>query len=95
MANKINYTGSSKVIKRICESLNDIIDNYAPTGIVMWKVLFYDSTGETLLQREYVANGDDCIYGTSDSWTDSIGGNIVQDATKNISQNTTLYEYSP
>lgn len=27
MANKINYTGSSKVIKRICEAINDLIDN--------------------------------------------------------------------
>lgn len=27
MAKKITYTGSSKIIKRICESLNDVIDN--------------------------------------------------------------------
>lgn len=27
MANKINYTGASKVIQRICEAINDIIDN--------------------------------------------------------------------
>lgn len=26
MANKINYQGDSKVIKRICESLNDVIE---------------------------------------------------------------------
>lgn len=26
MANKINYTGSSKILKRICETLNEIID---------------------------------------------------------------------
>lgn len=27
MANKINYTGSSKVIKRICEAINDLIES--------------------------------------------------------------------
>lgn len=27
MANKINYTGESKILRRICESINDIIDN--------------------------------------------------------------------
>ena len=27
MAKKINYTGSSKILQRICESLNDVIEN--------------------------------------------------------------------
>lgn len=27
MANKINYTGSSKLIQKICEAINDLIDS--------------------------------------------------------------------
>lgn len=27
MANKINYTGSSKLIQRICQAINDLIDH--------------------------------------------------------------------
>lgn len=40
MAYKINYTGSSKVIKRICEAINDLIDNgqyTLPTASVVTK----------------------------------------------------------
>ena len=90
MANKINYTGSSKILQRICESLNDVIDNQK--GLTMWKVSFYDSSGTTLLSREYVADGDDCTYGTQLSWSDEPNGSAVQGITSNITQNLSVYE---
>lgn len=35
MANKINYTGSSKILKRLCESVNDIIESGGGGSVVL------------------------------------------------------------
>ena len=48
MAKKINYTGSNKVIKRICEAVNDLIDNsQTPPTVEVTQVL---QSGELIAQ---------------------------------------------
>ena len=39
--NKINYTGSSKILQRICSVINELIDG----GVSSSGPLFYDETG--------------------------------------------------
>lgn len=167
MANKINYTGSSKILQRLCAAVNELIDggsyslptasadvkggikvgdgltmdgevlkNTNPTpatpytlpiasantlggikvgnnlsidqngvlsasggggggGNAMWRVLFCNAPGTETLYREYVANGDDCIYGENDAWSDTPNGNEVQDILKNITQNKSVYAIGP
>lgn len=64
MAKKINYTGSSKVIKRICESLNDIIDNGGGGGGSTVTVTQIQSTGTKIATITVDGNGTD-LYAPS------------------------------
>lgn len=43
MANKINYTGSSKILIRICAAINDLIDNGGGGGSNVTITPTYDS----------------------------------------------------
>lgn len=65
MANKIIYTGSSKIIKRICEAINDLIDGGGGGGggstVTITPTL---STGTKI--ADFTINGDsDSLYAPS------------------------------
>lgn len=47
MAKKIVYNGDSKIIKRICEAINDIIDNGSGES-----PLYYDSEGHICIDYD-------------------------------------------
>ena len=48
MAKKINYTGSSKVIQRLCEAVNDLIDHGGGGGGGSADSISYDNTTSQL-----------------------------------------------
>lgn len=50
MAKKINYTGSSKLIIRICEAINDLIENGGGGGSP--SPLFYDQEGHICIDYD-------------------------------------------
>ena len=65
MAYKINYNGPSKVIKRICESLNDVIDNGGGSGGGGMS-----STTGTLLASNWTGNSAPYQYNLGNTYSD-------------------------
>lgn len=53
MAKKINYQGDSKIIKRICEAINDLIENGSSKS-----PLFYDSEGRICIDYDLLEEKD-------------------------------------
>lgn len=100
MAYKINYKGSSKVIKRLCESVNEIIDNgggggmYSTTGTLLasgW-------TGETAPYQYDLGNtyaNKDVVVGYDASSQSSTDTTMTAAANARIigGDSTILYAY--
>ena len=55
--NKINYTGSSKIIQRICAAINEIIDGGGGSGSA--NPLFFDSEGRICIDYDLVEERND------------------------------------
>ena len=95
MANKINYTGSSKVIKRICESLNDVIDNGGgETVVLINKNITQNGTYNAVTDdsadgyREVTVNVPN-TYSAGDEGKVVNNGALVSQTSQNISANGT------
>lgn len=95
MANKINYTGSSKVIQRICESLNDVIDNGGgETVVLINKNITQNGTYNAVTDddangyREVTVNVPN-TYSVSDEGKVVNNGALVSQTSQNISANGT------
>lgn len=61
-------------------------------GIVFWRVKYYSADGSTLLNKEYVENGDNASWHyQDDKWSTSAGGAEDPNAKVNVRENRNLY----
>lgn len=70
--------------------------NAPVVGIVFWRVKYYSADGSTLLNKEYVENGDNASWHyQDDKWATSAGGAEDPNAKINIRANKDLYYVEP
>lgn len=61
-------------------------------GSEFFELNFYNKTGTSLIHREYVKSGDDCLYSYGDNeWSDEASGTAVEGILDNITEDLDLY----